>query len=283
MNVKRLPALILALMAGAGCIPVSLDETIILPPSSFDPQVEWDPIQPGWIPEGYRYEMLEIERPDDALGRGVWVMHPDNEVTVLYFPGNMDTISKLGEHLIPHLAGYKVNLVMFDRRGYGGSSGSPSLKSSGEDAVQTYDFVRAMVDGKLIVHGFSLGSFEAGAVAERRPVDGLVLESSATNVDEWSYVFCPWYQRLIVRLEIGEEMRVADNLRVVRNQAAPLLLLVGSRDSQTPARFSEKLFREAVADRKKLHVFEGWGHNSLMAHPDFEAVYGEFLAELMDA
>jgi pimeloyl-ACP methyl ester carboxylesterase len=282
---RLLSALVLVLLVSAGCKlkTVRLDETGFLARATFDPERELVLIHPGWVPEGYRHETLELERADGTIGRGVRVMHPENDVTVLYFCGNGSELSNAGYRVFSALTRSHVDVVFFDRRGYGGSSGSPSMELTMEDTVQTFDFVRAMVDGELIVHGLSLGSFAAGVLAERRPVDGLVLEGSATNVDEWKDLFVSWYVRPFVKIEISEEMRLADNLRVVRNQQAPLLILVGSRDGLTPVRFAERLFGEAVAEEKWIHVFEGSYHNTIMSHPEFNAVYDEFLAELVDA
>ncbi len=43
-------------------------------------------------------------------------------------------------------------------------------------------------------HGQSLGSFVAAYVAQQRPAArGLILESTTTNVREWSNAMLPWY------------------------------------------------------------------------------------------
>ncbi|PJF33247.1 MAG: alpha/beta hydrolase, partial [Phototrophicales bacterium] len=125
----------------------------------------------------------------------------------MYFGGNQFTVRQSGAKILRALSSVGVNLIMFDHRGYGESTGTPSVENLRQDAIDNYDFARKLIQGKLIVHGQSLGSFEAGAVASVRSLDGLVLESSATNVEEWANVLVPWYARLFVRLNISSELK----------------------------------------------------------------------------
>jgi len=104
--------------------------------------------------------------------------------TVLYFGGNAFVLSKQYEAVLSIYEEQSVDFVMFDYRGYGGSTGTATLDAILGDGLLIYDRVRAMpsIAGKpIVVHGQSLGSFVSGNIANQRTLSALVLESSATT------------------------------------------------------------------------------------------------------
>lgn len=229
------------------------------------------------VAEGYKLTEISINRPDGTIAWGIHAHREDNSVTVMYFGGNQFSIKQNGAKILRALSNIGVNIVMFDHRGYGESTGTPSVENLRQDAIDNYDYVRKLIPGKLIIHGQSLGSFEAGAVASVRAVDGLVLESTATNIEEWTNVLVPWYARPFVRVNISSELKLLDNLKVVKKSAAPLLILVGKEDSQTPPWLSEKLFSNAASKKKYLFILDGAGHNNVPLHEKFSTIYKAFL------
>jgi len=166
---------------------------------------------------------------------------------------------------------------MFDHRGYGLSSGKPTLKLLMQDAIENFDYVRSRTIGSLILHGHSLGSFEAGWVAKNRLVDALVLESSVTHVDDWVKGLLPWLLKPFIRFEIKPELRIVNNYKTVEQINSPLLLLVGSKDKLTPRNLSERLYQVAASSHKFLHVFEEANHTNVRNHHQFNAVYQNFI------
>jgi fermentation-respiration switch protein FrsA (DUF1100 family) len=234
------------------------------------------------LPAGYRMEEHRIPAADDAALHAVLLRHPEATQTVLYFGGNMFRISQHGLQTARQLAPLGVNILLVDHRGYGGSTGTPTTVLLARDAVTAYDYLRGLqgiaADG-VVVHGQSLGSFMAGSVADQRPVAGVVLESSATTVQEWSRYSTPWFAKPFVRVRVDPALRQMGNLAVVQRLKHPLLVLVGARDNQAPPALSRRLYQEAAvpASMKRLHVFPDAGHNNVPAHPDFQRVYREFL------
>lgn len=230
-------------------------------------------------------EAHRIRTPDGAELFAVVMRNPRATATVLYFGGNGFRISQMGRHAAGILLPLGVNVVLVDHRGYGRSTGTPATVAQLQaDAVTVFDYVAALpgIDrSRIVVHGQSLGSFLAGEVADRRPVGGVVLESSATTAAEWmrSMNPRPWYARPFVRMRISESMRGAGNLERVRRIRAPLLVLVGEQDNVTPPPLSRRLYEQAATpdSLKRLHVLPGAGHNNVPAHPDFARAYTEFL------
>ncbi|HYB12892.1 MAG TPA: alpha/beta hydrolase [Myxococcota bacterium] len=142
--------------------------------------------------------------------------------------------------------------LLVEYPGYGRSSGSPSEASITEAMTGAYDLATALpgVDPRRVVaYGRSLGGGAACALAHRRPVTALVLESTFTSVRSLARRYgLPGFLVL----------DPFDNLSVVQSYAGSLLIVHGTHDELIPPANAAKL--HAVAPRSEL-VLEPCGHN----------------------
>jgi fermentation-respiration switch protein FrsA (DUF1100 family) len=146
--------------------------------------------------------------------------------------------------------GMAVLLVEFP--GYGRSGGKPSQRSITEAMVAAYDALAARpeVDSSRIVgHGRSMGGGAICALAERRQLVALVLESTFTGI-----------RPLALRMGVPGFLVLDpfDNLVVVSRFEGPILLLHGRRDGIIPPSHAERL--QAAAKDSTLHWLS-CGHN----------------------
>ena len=186
----------------------------------------------------------------------VWWMPNQGGQAILFCHGNGD---KLGDRLETfralHSAGFQV--LAFDYRGYGTSSGQPTEQGLYHDADAVWHFATqelAIPAHKWIVHGRSLGGAIAVYLAHSQQVGGLIIESSFTSLPAVAaehYPFLP--VNLIARHIFPSLMRVAE-LKV------PLLVIHGREDQTTPFGHGEALF--AAAPEAKTFVALKGGHNS---------------------
>jgi len=127
-----------------------------------------------------------------------------------------------------------------------------------------------------------MGSVVAAHLATNRPINGLVLESSATTVRDWARGLIPWYARPFVRVQTSEVLARENNVARLQSYRGPLLLLVGENDRITPPRLSEVLYRASAtpeADRVLILV-PGAGHTGLLLENAAAAQrYLEFLRQ----
>ncbi|HYC91608.1 MAG TPA: alpha/beta fold hydrolase [Thermoanaerobaculia bacterium] len=199
---------------------------------------------------------------------GARVTRPDAEVELLYFGGNASRVDDYGAFLVRALAPLRANVTSFDYRGYGRSSGTPTIEAVKGDALAIYDFVRERAGPRpLLVHGVSLGSFIAAYIAANRPVDGLVLEATAPDVRSWATRQIPWYAKPFVRLKIAPALLEASNVDVVRRYTGPLLLITGADDPVTPPVFARQLHAVSASPVKRLVIVPGAGHGDALAFP----------------
>jgi hypothetical protein len=89
---------------------------------------------------------------------------------LLYFGGNADDASAILKYLNPDL---DMQVVAFNYRGYGESSGKPSQEAFFSDALAIYDTYAK--DKEVIIMGRSLGTGVATYLASKRPATHVVL------------------------------------------------------------------------------------------------------------
>jgi pimeloyl-ACP methyl ester carboxylesterase len=145
-----------------------------------------------------------------------------------------------------------VSVLLVEYPGYGRSGGTPSESSITGTMLAAWDSLALRPDvdpERIIAWGRSLGGGAACALASRRDVAALVLESSFTGIR-------PLARRFGI---FGPLVRDPfDNLPVVSEFTRPVLVLHGERDRIIPAEHGRKLDR-AAADSEL--VLLPCGHN----------------------
>ena len=134
---------------------------------------------------------------------------------------------------------------------------------------------------KIIIHGFSLGSFIAGQVVKVKTPSALVLQGSATNVDEWIDARMPWYSKLFISIDVEPVFQQVDNKRVLaESYKNPLLIIAGEDDQQAPVELSRRLFDVSQSASKQLMVVENASHSNMLEKTEEISLYKKFLARL---
>jgi alpha-beta hydrolase superfamily lysophospholipase len=194
--------------------------------------------------------------------------------TLLLFHGNGEVVADYDDSA-GQFARCGATLAVADYRGYGQSTGSPTLRSLITDARPIAEAVQAHLGPPLIVMGRSLG----GAAAHElyaHPLDGMigvVLESSFFDLG-----------RLIGRRGLAapaaftdEESRTFDPRTKLRAGRLPLLVLHGERDQLiTPDEAASALAAAGTTDKELVPV-PGRGHNDV----SFSETYWNALARFV--
>lgn len=219
---------------------------------------------------------MSVQTKDQLQLSGLKITHPHAKATMLYFGGNQTTSKDKMWDLLDDAEQYQINIIMVDRRGYGQSEGTVTIARLRDDALSVFDAVRSVVPDDIILHGHSMGTFEAVAVAERRKVAGIILESPATFAQEWVQEYVPWYYRSFLNISYSDALADYNNSRSISNIAAPTLILVGSNDTSTPPVLAKKLYSRSAAKQKQIIVFENKSHNDLRESKDYHTAISTF-------
>ncbi len=178
--------------------------------------------------------------------------------TLLFCHGNAGNASHRLQNVYYLLqTGFQV--LLFDYRGFGHSSGQPSEEGLYRDAVSAWTHLVERPDTAgvpRIIFGRSLGGAVAVDLATRVTADGLILESTFTHI------------RTLVRLMFPPplpELPVHyDSLSKIGRIQMPLLAIHGEKDELIPYADGRTLF-DAAPEPKTWVPLAGAGHNDTYA------------------
>lgn len=205
-----------------------------------------------------------------VAGRRVRVSHRPHRGprALIYFGGNAEDVSwMLGE--AARLSGHALLAVAY--RGYGASTGVPFEQDLYDDAVALYDALAASpgIDAaRIAVWGRSLGSGVATWVASRRPVSAVVLSAPYDSIDALARRHYPAIAFLLTQ--------PFDSLARAPSIRAPLLAILGGRDTLVPPEHGERLVAAWGGPSRVLRL-PGAGHNDLQAFPEYWRAVSAFL------
>jgi alpha-beta hydrolase superfamily lysophospholipase len=195
---------------------------------------------------------------------------------LLFFHGNGEIVSDY-DPLAPLYNRLGINFLAVDYRGYGRSSGRPTVSSMLKDCHTILDYVRTWMGhngcaGPLVVMGRSLGSASAIELAFSRgdDIDALVVESG------FAYAL-PLLRRLGVDVEIlglSEENGFA-NLDKIRKYTGTTLIIHAEYDHIIPFSDAIALYEASASPEKKLLKIKEANHNDIFLrgmNPYMEAI-----------
>jgi len=226
-----------------------------------------------------RLEPLTLRHADGVVSRGVHWVKPGSKTVIVYFSGNKMRLAERGPSLLPRFALLDADLFWLDYRGLGASDGQPSLETLQSDAVDLLELA-GRARKPIILHGLSMGSLLAGRVGQDPRVAALVLEGGITSVRQVAEVTTPGWLRAVVGFEIDPRLAAFDNLSLLARYERPLLVLVGSRDEDTPPVLSQRLYDAARSPGKRLVIALDKTHRDAMTSDVAIAAYRALLASL---
>lgn len=203
-----------------------------------------------------------------------------NRVTVLYFGGNQFRTSQSGGDVVRAFP-IDADLILFDYPGYGDSTGVPTLASMQSTSVAVYDAVKFRNPQPILVYGASIGGFMAVHVAGARNPPRLLLEGTAPDARQWMASLIPWFARPFVRIRLSDSIANVDNVQRLSLFEGPILMMVGSRDTQTRPKLMRS-FAAVMRTRGNEVLFveiDDRGHGQLLDVERVRSVIADFVMQ----
>lgn len=221
------------------------------------PAASWDPTDYGIDPALVR--QIEFESADGHILHGWYCLSTTPVASLLFCHGNKGNMTDSAP-AIPALLAAGLNIFSFDYRGYGRSSGLPTVSGLIEDAIAAADEHEKLRprDVPSILYGYSLGGAVALQLSRRWHFDGLVLQSTFTNLRDMAR---HRYPSMPIHHVAGGEF---DNVDAVRRAALPTVVVHGTDDKTVPSWMGRALF-EASAHGRELVLIDGGAHTNLFA------------------
>ncbi|MBW1669192.1 MAG: alpha/beta hydrolase [Deltaproteobacteria bacterium] len=203
---------------------------------------------------------------DDIVVGGRFHLIGKSAPNILFFHGNGEIVADYDE-LGPLYNSMGMNFVPVDYRGYGRSSGRPTVTSMMRDCHAVFEFVKHWLGGNdytgaLIVMGRSLGSASALELATHHKdrIDALIVESGFAHTG-------PLLQLLGVSTSaIGfSEEKGFRNLEKIRTWNKPILIIHAEFDHIIPFSDGQALYNECPSSDRTFIKIPGANHNDIFA------------------
>lgn len=204
---------------------------------------------------GLSYEDIYLDT-DDGVKLNAWLVPAkDSKFTILFCHGNAGNISHRIEKILL-LNKLGLDVLIFDYRGYGRSSGSPSEQGFYRDVEAVYSFLvskRNVSPDRIISYGESLGGAVAVDLASRRKTRALIVEATFSSAKDVARTVYPFLPTFLVSSKF-------DSARKIKKISIPKLIIHSQNDEIIPFSQSKKLF--TVSKEPKRHLVLIGGHNS---------------------
>lgn len=222
--------------------------------------------RPEWPLSEARKKVKDILFPveEDVVVGGRFHLSGKSNPNILFFHGNGEIVADYNEIGELYMRG-GMNFLPVDYRGYGRSTGIPTITNMMRDAHVIIGHVLSWLsengyEGGLIAMGRSLGSASALELSAHygNQIDGLAIESGFAYAS-------PLLQVLGVNMEaLGlEEEKGFSNLEKISRFAKPTLIIHAQQDHIIPFSEGQALYEASPASEKRLLMVPGANHNDI--------------------
>ena len=199
-----------------------------------------------WIPE-YSYEELRIssntgklllKKPNaDYPSVHMWYFNNFRRgKTILFCHGNYGNITER-KYVIRICQLLNINLLVFDYRGYGESTGIPTINGIKEDGLRVYEYLRSrgVASDKIIIWGESLGGIVAAWLAAQVECFRLVLFSTFSTLEETiRFSDMAGWLKVPLSLMVLNVLGDISNKRNIRKAKCPVIIVHSEVDNLIP-------------------------------------------------
>ena len=224
---------------------------------------------------GVPFTATTIQTADGERLRAWLLKASSPRALVVYFHGNGGNLS-IWTPILSDLVRHGFDVLAFDYRGYGVSTGRPTETGLYRDADAVLDHVSKALAGSrpIIYWGRSLGTAVAAYAASRRPPDGIILEAGFPDALAVIRSSPP-----LALLSVFSTYRFA-TATWLDSVKTPALVIHGDADQVIPFRHGRALF-ERMKGAKTFVTIPGGDHNDVK--PVDEGVYWDAVDTFISA
>lgn len=227
--------------------------------------------------EEFRFDFPFEERnhtmSDGGTINSLFLRTPNAKGAILFFHGNAGDLTRWGK-IAQDFTAYGYDILVFDYRGYGKSTGHRSMHRMNEDGHELYKSLLKEYDEKdIVIYGRSIGCAMATWLAARVQARMLLLETPFYAIKEvFAFRLLLLPARLVLRFPFS-------NARYFPRVQSPIHIIHGTMDGVVPYYSGKKLY-SAFKDQQKITftTISGGGHNDLISFEAFSVWLEEKLA-----
>jgi len=220
----------------------------------------------------FPFEELFWKTDDGNSLNGLHFKVKNPKGVILFLHGNSGHMGRSGNYF-KRIKGHNFNVVMYDYRGYGKSTGKPTKENFYSDALQVFDWVHEKYPQlPIVIHGLSLGSHVATYVAANRNVRLLIMETPFLSLERIAKLR---YPILPATFLLKYKFNSADFLPEISCQ---IYVFHGDKDTIVP--LTEAQLIPLYNGHVKMNVIKGGNHKNLNDFPQYQHKLVDILNEV---
>jgi alpha-beta hydrolase superfamily lysophospholipase len=221
----------------------------------------------------FKHPFTEFSIPrDGAVLNALYFKVENPKGIIVHFHGNAGNLKDWGL-TADALAGFGYDVIAYDYRGFGKSTGKiRSEKELVDDARAVLDVARKdFPESKIILFGRSLGTGLAVQLAAESKPKLLMLETPYRSMRDMAHLKFPLVLPFVLKYPLRSDL-------FAKNVTAPVEIFHGTDDELVPFSAGEALSRD-FSTPVRFHRFVGGHHGDLSQFADYRAIIGEILAK----
>jgi fermentation-respiration switch protein FrsA (DUF1100 family) len=220
----------------------------------FTDRIIFQPPPPSYVDSE---QIIKLTAADGAKISAIYLPNDSASYTILFSHGNAEDLGTV-KYKLHELNSVGFSVLGYDYHGYGTSEGRPTEKGVYQDIDAAYEYLTKQLKiapDRIILHGLSLGGAVAADLASRKPVGGLILESTFVSAF-----------RVVTAVPMPFDQ--FKTLSKLKNITCPVLIIHGRADSVVKFWHGEMLYENANEPKQFL-----WADNA--GHGDVSYIVSE--------
>lgn len=199
----------------------------------------------------------------------LWFKKEKPNGVILFFHGNAGSLSSWG-YIGDRLSIYNYDVLIFDYRGYGKSTGEVTEENLFSDSEFIYkELLKFYGEDRIILYGRSIGSGPASFLGSKFNPKAIILEAPFFNFIELARNHLPIVPGFLLQFKF-------ENYLHLKKFAGPIFIIHGTDDEVVPIEQSEKIAKSLTTVKSYVRV-PGGHHSDL----DSKREHQEFLNKIL--
>ncbi|WP_299012124.1 alpha/beta hydrolase [uncultured Polaribacter sp.] len=218
----------------------------------------------------YNFEELFLQTAPNTIINALHFKHKEPKGVILFFHGNEGNLKKWGNK-VSFLMKYNYDVLVYDYRKYGKSTGVFNEEGMYTDALKVYDYLKnTYLESEIVLYGFSMGTTFATRVAAKNKPKELILEApfySLSNAVQYKFKLKPYS---LLKYKFNTFLYLPDVI-------CPVSLFHGILDKTTAFKDSKALYQLTNSENKTLLIIEQGTHHNLKEFKTYKEKLEEIL------
>lgn len=178
---------------------------------------------------------------------------------VLFCHGNSGNLDKWGSKVSCFL-GFNYEVLVYDYRGYGKSTGNFSEHEMYADALLVYNYAKNLFnEERIVVYGFSLGSTFAVKIAALNKPKEVILEAPFFNLKKAVKYYSKFAPVFLLKYQFRTDLAIV-------KVTAPITIFHGNNDTITCFKDAMRLLELNASSTNKFIEIKGGTHHNIREH-----------------